>query len=455
MKTINPELRAPVHCACPGARKGWKFNLAVAVAITFGNGDIREQQPVTGLPSYYSDSDGPLIDGLQRYDNFVKWAEKGYLVEQFYDLSAWHMTHVVNARVSDEELVWARQNAKSWFQNAGKIGDLVSEMVKEKKMRLSVEYTDLEAFYSTDWVTLDDIRRHGGGCGAISQFGMAMVQAHGLPAVLLDTPKKVCYAWYKNGKEWVVCGSSSFNIKDWKDAKLPNQWCDFEDWEPGTTILTMQGHQADLQTWTGIHKAQIITSIMNSEWQLPKKLSPFQEEITTLIETIDCRAFYNVEGRIASDFDDLFGDNPGYTIAKELAFVPPKLGSETGTLDPIITFEKTSINVRFEHLTEVRTLEMGWKKAKYAPHQLEISYKLQGKTVLTTTKVGDVPHGLVDSVEINMTFAEKQFDIYKIEGLIFKGISYPPLKLLVGLAEQRLACNNLAKICLRLILEKC
>ena len=178
----------------PEARKGgYRLNLAVAIAITFST-------PVRSFASY----DKATIDPLERYQNFVRWAEGDVLFPIHTSLSVWHLRYVVASWATDEELEWARDNVPDEFKNPAKIGEATHKMVAYKEHNPSgVSIHEGAKFYDDQPQTLARMAELGAVCGGISKFGVAMAQAFGIPATPVAQPGHCAFLWWKEG-QWTI-----------------------------------------------------------------------------------------------------------------------------------------------------------------------------------------------------------------------------------------------------------
>ena len=362
-----------------GAKTGWKLNLAIAIALTF-NEEIRQRQPtITSISHFFED--GPIIDGIKRYCNFVKWAQAGELFETFFDLSVWHLRNVVKAYVSDDELIWARTAiGKNLPSNPEKIrNSFFGDMIKYKAYRLGTEFTDSENFYLTNWVTLKDIYNFGGACGAKAHFGAAMSQAHGLPAQILLQPRHAIYTWYKPATGWVLSGAHRFSWSQaWFNECGQRAYVDISILIPNMEQL--QKFYADKTD--PISQALTVARIMQFEWgfntglsflgnfdSLGKRLlNPFYVPIMT----------HHIPSRLRNYVDDI-----NIVAAKELStenLLKETIRSELETLQfKDFQWGISGAVLNFKSLSMVRKIELTWKSKKYEPKRVEILYKFQGE----------------------------------------------------------------------------
>ena len=446
----------------------WKLHLAVATALTFST-EVRQAPPFVGLPHYVgATATAPVIDGVQRYRNFVRWTEQGLVFDGFYDLSAWHMRQIVGASVPDDELKWAYNNAKPRsYASPGKIGYIPVVMVNFREERLGVWFEELEKFYRTSRVTLQTVHLHGGATGAMSHFGTAMSQIHGAPAAILFNPtsKIVTHAWCQGGTNWVLANKRA---GDWKDLYiLPGYVCQCPSGEngrscilhsrsedyvknvklvPALTLLEMTANQARPDTWKMAHNAMCVARLMQEEWRLSEHFPGF------------ANIFTSFSGGSLQENVHILGGNPGWTLAKALNYVPLGRKLYSRQILPIkrCTIGRNSVDLYLEHMSEVESLDLQWYKKKVLPERIEISYKCDGKTVLSTSNQLEVPPTLVDGVSLHF-FYEKDFEsfnMFKMLRFCTYGVSYNRTELLTTIIDQRLEGNAVAKMCLKFIQER-
>ena len=440
----------------------WKLNLAVATALTFST-EVRQTPPYVGLTHYSVAADkAPIIDGVARYHNFVRWAEQHLVFDEFYELSAWHMRHIVGSRVSDDELKWAYNHTRARYKNPGKIGYIPVVMVSFRRERLGVWYEDIERYYNSTNINLKMIHDCGGATGAISHFGAAMAQIHGAPAVILFNPKTsiVTHAWSRGGSSWILANKRA---GDWKDLYiLPGYVCQCSkgDVKPcivhsrsaeyqkklhlvsAMTLLDMCKKQGDLHGWKLAHNAMFAARLMREEWQLDKHFPGFSDMFTT---------FSNGTLQGSTEF---LGPNPGYTLAAALDYNPPSdINPYTRHLLPIkrCTVGQYTVDLYLEHMSHVHAIDLQWHQGKVTPYKTKICYKADGRPILTTTDEQCVPDTLVDGISIEFSYEAgyECFNLFKMLKLCTYGVSYNRDELLTTIIDQRF--EGPVKECLSII----
>lgn len=184
-----------------------RFRVAVAVALCYG-GDGK-----TGA--------------VERYDTFCGWHEAGELYDTFGELTAWQMRYVVGAWVTHEEMEWARANLPDDFKSRDTVGEATHKMVAYRrhnaqgvsifagqvgdKDNMPGAPSGVGYYHPHSPVTMAVMAEVGAVCGGISKFGVAMCQAHGVPAMPVAQPGHCAFLWQKASGAWVI----SNNISGW------------------------------------------------------------------------------------------------------------------------------------------------------------------------------------------------------------------------------------------------
>jgi hypothetical protein len=414
------------------ARTGWKLKLAVAIALTF-NQIVKQRQPSIRCISDLLE-DGPIIDGLKRYKNFVEWAEAGELFDVFFELSTWQLRHVVNACVADEELIWARENANYIRQlEPNSIEDRFFErLVEYRKSRMGVSFIYLDEFYSTTWVTMKDIYERGGACGARAHFGTAMAQAFGLPALSLLQRYHVSNSWYKPGSGWVL------NLpKKLRHKELADEVETFLH-----TALLQERNETDK-----LYKIAVIIRIMLPEWNLTKNLSDIGEFIT-----VNLRDTFTIH-RLPTMFKDLFGaglflDHVAASQLSSKIFEKYAHWKKEILEHKDYSYSKSTAILKLDNISYVTGVELAWESRKYEPKRVEISYCYSDEIAFTTDDLTIFPEIFVDTIMINFHYTKGEFDPFKMCKMVFKGVAFTKYMLLQDLVKQFFQDNDLAKRCL-------
>ena len=227
------DLLAKILDLDPEARKGgYRLNLAVAIALTFSS-------QVKSFASYNK----ATIDPLERYQNFVCWAEQGVLFPIHASLSVWHLRYVVASWATDDELEWARENVPDEFKTTAKIGEATHKMVAYKEHNTSgVSIHEGAKFYDYQPQTLARMAELGAVCGGISKFGVAMAQAFGIPATPVAQPGHCAFLWWKEG-QWTISNDVGGLAKATNHDGIQWSWN-----ENSTYIMLMEKAQQDRES---------------------------------------------------------------------------------------------------------------------------------------------------------------------------------------------------------------
>ena len=194
----------------------WQLRLAVATALTFSSSVIS-----------VADKDVE-IDAYKRFNTFVGLAgdkSSTPLLHTFYKLSCWHLRYVIGSWAEDDELEWARTNMPKKFLDSSKIGEATHEMVPYRLNNdEGVSVHEGAKYYKNEKVTLQKMHEIGGVCGAVSRFGAAMSQAHGVPAMPVAQPGHCAFLWWKEGK-WAISNDDSGLNKSTVHDGIQFPWC--------------------------------------------------------------------------------------------------------------------------------------------------------------------------------------------------------------------------------------
>ena len=143
----------------------------------------------------------------------------------FYKLSTWHLRYVVGSWAEDDELEWARTNLPNKFLDSSKIGEATHEMVPYRLNNdEGVSVHEGAKYYKNEKVTLQKMHEIGGVCGAVSRFGAAVSQAHGIPAMPVGQPGHCAFLWLKDGK-WTLSNDVSGICKSTVHDGIQFPWC--------------------------------------------------------------------------------------------------------------------------------------------------------------------------------------------------------------------------------------
>ena len=432
----------------------WMLKLVIATALSFSGG-INMAQPLV----YVSEIDKPPpheteieIHFLSRFRNFVAWSEASLLCPEFYTLTVWHLRMVVSARVSDEELCFAR--SKSWIKDAMKLGRFRRNLITYKQFKLDTEFINSEKFYDTKWVTLQHIWDQGGACGAVSHFWVAMIQAHGLPACILFEPGHMSYAWF-DGIEWRLENS----VHGSKATRIPQPGLILK--KGGMQILIrncfMMGKDGELgqernmdlvlaRSYYPVWKEEEWKNLPERVIQLFDKVLSSQKDLNYVFNEI---AGFSYLRRELQDIDSVeLASYFNFEISKEVLDTFPK-----EQLDFKPTLKKSAIDIQFPICCVVENIDIKWKKEKYVPDTTDVMYKRRGDDITADSKTNSC---VVDGVSVSFRSKSKtkinSFNFKQIKQLCITGNFLYKHNLLEVLVLERFKSNiNTKNLLMRII----
>ena len=198
------------------------------------------------------------------YKEFVRSSEDGTFFQPFFEGTAWHLRYVTTTCQTPEERIWARENTADSYRNPDRIGAFVHQMVDYKLENDDGVSVHAGASYHY-WLpyTLEAIHEVGGVCGAISNFGIAMCHAFGIPAALVGQPRHCAYIWYRNGK-WQLGNSAG----RWDQSSMIS-WAQYTWHRDAYYFPLMNDAQKHLEEYRLSEKMRIASKLCNPEDRLP------------------------------------------------------------------------------------------------------------------------------------------------------------------------------------------
>lgn len=149
------------------------------------------------------------VDGVSRYQAYMKWSQEGKFLQPFFEVSAWHLRYVVDSYQSEEEQVWARENIREGYDDPLMIGMGGLNMISyDNTNKDGIRIFAGAVYYYYQPLTLKTFHEIGGVCGAVSSFRVGFCQAFGVPAAHVHQPGHSAYMWYRNGT-WKLGNSLS------------------------------------------------------------------------------------------------------------------------------------------------------------------------------------------------------------------------------------------------------
>lgn len=183
------EIWRDIFNADPASRDGLWLRVAASVALA-------HTVPVRSL------ADGGEIDPLRRYQYFKTAHSSGLLFDSFNQAGVWELRFVVNSWARDEELGWVTAAADPKIKSQEKIGEACWMVPYRGENAKGVSVQNGPEYYDHKPVTLELMHTVGGVCGAISKFGTAAAQAHGIPAMPVGQPGHCAFLWKKDPQTW-------------------------------------------------------------------------------------------------------------------------------------------------------------------------------------------------------------------------------------------------------------
>lgn len=183
------EIWRDIFKADPKSRDGLWMRVAAAVALA-------HTVPVKSL------ADGGEIDPLRRYQYFKNAHSSGLLFDSFNQAGVWELRFVVNSWARDEELAWVVSAIDPKNKSQEKVGEACWMVPYRLENAKGVSVQNGPEYYDHKPVTMELMHTVGGVCGAISKFGTAAAQAHGIPAMPVGQPGHCAFLWKKDPQTW-------------------------------------------------------------------------------------------------------------------------------------------------------------------------------------------------------------------------------------------------------------
>ena len=196
------------------SRDGFNLKLAIATSLTFS-------KPIT----FWLDNT-QKIDPVKRYELFKSLNDKNELFPVFKTLDVIHLRKVVDAAITDSDILWVRQYIKENHSNLLS-QDKISSIV------WSIKYTTKNpegksifrpGFYG-DHPTLKKVLDYGGVCGSISYFGSMTAKAFGVPSSPIGQPGHCAMIYLNSNNQWKI----TYDITGWTKSSGAT----LTDWSSG------------------------------------------------------------------------------------------------------------------------------------------------------------------------------------------------------------------------------
>lgn len=187
----------------PSSRNGFNLKLAIATSL-------EHSKELT----FWLDGK-QKIDPVHRYSLYKDLNDKKELFEVFNTLDVTHLRQVINAKITDNDILWIRDYIKNNKQN----------LLSQDKIADSawlIKYTDKNPygksifgseFYGTN-PTFKTVLDYGGVCGSISHFGAMTSKAFGVPSMPVGQPGHCAFIFLNSKGKWEIKN----NISGWKES---------------------------------------------------------------------------------------------------------------------------------------------------------------------------------------------------------------------------------------------
>ena len=172
-----------------------KQKIAMAVALEYANGNINF------WANYNLKS-----DPIKRYDIYSTLNNTpGALRPIFKTLSVELLRHVVNAEISDEDIIWIRdkikrENPQLLFNN-DELSNATYKYIAYNPFNKYGDDVQKGGFYG-DNPTLEKVVELGGVCGSVSKFDVVVLKSFGVPANVIGQPGHAAVTYMRDDGSW-------------------------------------------------------------------------------------------------------------------------------------------------------------------------------------------------------------------------------------------------------------
>ncbi|WP_283698618.1 discoidin domain-containing protein [Clostridium perfringens] len=201
------------------SKEGINLKIAIATALEFSS-SINTW--LTNKP----------LDPISRYNSFKNANKDGILFPCFKNLSIKDLRNVVNAKITDEDIIWLRQYIKDlnegkedakfkWQHEHVHNPDLLSQD-KIANISSTLQYTMKNpsgesvfkpGFYGEN-PSVSKVVEYGGVCGAISKFSTVACQVFGVPAYPVGQPKHCAFFHLNSKNNWQL----GYDVFGWEKS---------------------------------------------------------------------------------------------------------------------------------------------------------------------------------------------------------------------------------------------
>ena len=172
-----------------------KQKIAMAVALEYANGNI----------NFWANSN-LKSDPIKRYDIYSTLNNTpGALRPIFKTLSVELLRHVVNAEISDEDIIWIRdkikrENPQLLFNN-DELSNATYKYIAYNPFNKYGDDVQKGGFYG-DNPTLEKVVELGGVCGSVSKFDVVVLKSFGVPANVIGQPGHAAVTYMRDDGSW-------------------------------------------------------------------------------------------------------------------------------------------------------------------------------------------------------------------------------------------------------------
>ena len=172
-----------------------KQKIAMAVALEYANGNI----------NFWANSN-LKSDPIKRYDIYSTLNNTpGALRPIFKTLSVELLRHVVNAEISDEDIIWIRdkikrENSQLLFNN-DELSNATYKYIAYNPFNKYGDDVQKGGFYG-DNPTLEKVVELGGVCGSVSKFDVVVLKSFGVPANVIGQPGHAAVTYMRDDGSW-------------------------------------------------------------------------------------------------------------------------------------------------------------------------------------------------------------------------------------------------------------
>jgi len=131
---------------------------------------------------------------------------------------------VVGSWCGESELVWAREKVLAELCSRSAIGTCVHKIVRYRTQDEAGKSVFGGAMYEGRPVTLAEMAKTGGVCGAISKFASGACQAFGVPAMPVTQPGHCAYIWLDESGRWALGNNCSGWALSGRHAPVQVSW---------------------------------------------------------------------------------------------------------------------------------------------------------------------------------------------------------------------------------------